>query len=528
MVTQRPERSGRPTRPRWSIGAAVAAGVVLALLLALFLSPEAFWSGGVGVLRGTRRAFAEVPGLGGLSWDSLGLFVALFPLIASVAGPSRPGIVLGALGLAGIATVNDSRFLAASWSLLAFACTLREGPERWRWTGAVAATLLAGAGLSPLFVQGMSRTLATPVGHGGVLDIAGIGLVRHFLVVRFGGWLVDLVAAPPVLLCAASVCLAATAVRGCGPIAIAAGPLLLLKLLPLVQLTVREGPTRASALVIPGTLLVAWAGLRLPPRPAREGLLGIGGAFVLLASRMLVEAAVWTVAWAIAASEGPRGERGMLVLAAAASVPMLAAYGTGPANAVRLLSCLILAVGVLGACREGTSRVGPASVVLGIATLLLSLPPLGARFWPLWTGKLRPTLPIGQAPWLLVLAGAALGLLVGVVPRTWRIEGRLAGLERKGLTQFRRLVSPAVDTVAVIWVALERFGWQGLTLWLPRRALAALSITVAWFHSVVLPALSRIPLHVMSLVRIVTAHPLSSMRWLSLLVGLLLVAAWLL
>lgn len=521
--------------PRGRVWAWVAAGVALLLLAlqaSLLLSPQSLWTVGSGVLRGTRRAFALASGDGFVaSWDSLGLLAALCIAVTTAAGRASARSALGVAAVAGLATLNVSMLVAGAWSLVAIACTVVPGGRsRARWSAGVAAVLSAGVGLSVLAVQAVPRVLHSPTGHGGALDASGISLIRHILTGSVRGVPIHLVAAPPLLILLASVFLGAGSSRGMMPIAVGAGPLLLLKLYPLIELATRSGAVAEAALMIPGILVGAWGGFTRVSSSRRQGLAACGGTLALLAARLPAEAVVWAVAWVCIARDTRHGLIGAVMPGALTSWLSLAAYAGADPGSYRFAACMVLAAGSTLALDRPVrgARWIPGFVLTGLLALTL-VPPIAPRFWLAWSGKLRPVLPSTWGPWVAVTAG----IVTAAVMRSYgasRLEGlrdRVGRITHLAQEAFRRWASPSVDVVAVVWVALERFGWQGVTLWLPRRVLSFLGVVVSWFQTAVLPVIGRMPLHLMGLVRSGGNLFASAPGWFALAVAAVLSLAWL-
>ena len=519
-------------RSPWAFVALLSVLALILLQVRLLRSPEAMWTGGTGVLRGTRRGFALFSEAGAVaSWDSLGLFVAVVAALLTAAVGSSARATLALAGLVALATLNDSRLLAVAWSVVAFSCTIVvDHTRRVRWSAGVASVVAAGVGLSVLVVREVPGVLHAPAGYGGALDGAGIGMIRHILTGSFAGHPVELIAAPAVLVVVAAGCVAAGAMDKVAAISVAAGPVLLLKLYPLIELAAREGSTTYAALVVPGAILVAWAGLRHPPRPFREGLVASGGAMVLLGTRLPLEAVIWAATWAAVSAERSRAFLGPQTLGLVASCLVLVGFAAANTQPLASVLCSVMAAGLVLAGDRPIrgERWLTGLAVCGVLTALL-IPPISAQFWRVWTGKLRPTLPGSLAPWLTVAGGCAVGVGLCTVGHRWRLSSRdrLARVQARTASWAYRWISPGVDTMAVVWVAVERFGWQGISLWLPRRALVAYAIGVSWFQTVVVPVLSRLPFHLLVPIRWGIARFTESPRWFVLAMAVLLAVAWL-
>ncbi|MBN1424185.1 hypothetical protein JXA88_06490 [Candidatus Fermentibacteria bacterium] len=519
-------------RPRWAHPALlIAAALVAAMQVHLLVSPEALWTGGLGILRGTRRGFETAFGDGAIgSWDSLGLLMALWILLVTARAASSSLMpVLGVTGFIGLVTLNGIGLLAAAWSLVVMACTLSGTPLRWRWSAAAASVLLAGVGMAALAVAGFPTMLHAPEGFGGALDGDGIGLIRHMLTGRLSGWQGNLVVALPLLLLLSAVCVAAGMSRDLAVVGAAAGPMLLLKLYPLMELALREGPLASVALQASGAALVAWAGFGRVSRPARQGFVCVGGAAALLGARLPVEGVAWAMAWSCVAAPGGRALLGPLVPAVAISGCALANYAAGDAGAFRFTVCLIMAVGVVVAAGTPARRSRwLTGFVACVALALVMIPPVASPFWQWWTGKLRPIVPGSLAPWMVVAAGYGAGFIMRRAAKDMldRIQTRLMGIRARLAYHITAWTTPVVDTVAVLWVAAERFGWQGLTLWLPRRAAGFGAIAVAWFHLVVVPGVGRIPLHGVALIAWCAAQVTRTPGAVVLVIAAVLGLAW--
>ncbi|MCU0612623.1 MAG: hypothetical protein MUE60_12655, partial [Candidatus Eisenbacteria bacterium] len=141
----------------------------------------------------------------------------------------------------------------------------------------------------------------------------------------------------------------------------------------------------------------------------------------------------------------------------------------------------------------------------------------------------RYGVPGGPRAWGLLAGGIGAGVVLWWAARSPldRFRARVdavGGLIRDTAVAW---TSPSVDTAAVLWVAVERFGWQGMTLWLPRRLLAVHAMGIAWFQDVVVPALGRIPLHALLLARWCAGRLASSPGMQVAVIVAVLALAWL-
>jgi hypothetical protein len=136
---------------------------------------------------------------------------------------------------------------------------------------------------------------------------------------------------------------------------------------------------------------------------------------------------------------------------------------------------------------------------------------------------------ISAAPWMGVTIAVVLGLLVQWKGRRLLLKGvtgqidRLA--ERAGLT-VSLWVSPLIDTLSVIWIATERFLWQGLTLWLPRRVLLWAGMHVDWLQRVPLPSIRHVPLAFVSVGAGFLHRVVAAPRTVIVLLAVFVVAMW--
>jgi len=534
-------------RPKFlRVSVFTVAVLMIYLGVALMYDSSHVWSEGVGIFRGTRRGFSSLPYFADLgTWDSFGLFLCtgLFILIGTARKVSTVGkpTAVALLAFVGIVFFNDVRLVAASWSLMAAVAVWTSVEDssihRGSWVAAAMTTVCVGVLFSTGMIQGeFSHYLIGSSGGGGILDMDGLARIRHaYLVLPFGGKQ-HLSMCLPIALSLAS--LSAVLMFPCSrpmltSIGAAAGPALMMKLFPLAELGIKDGSGFGIVSAVLGLLLLVLIGFRHPSVSRRMAVVCTGGALALLGAKMPGRAAIWVLLFAPMSWSEDRIGVLPLVVTAFGAVFLLSPLHSW----ISYFGPWVLAIGIAAAFGVGVSlpkmnrdiRWLSMELIRATFVVLFLIPPISALFWPAWTGKFRMELPISATPWLT----SGLALVAGIAVSSWGfalVLGRtMVHLERaeEKLRDFSiSWIAPLFDTVAVVWVALERFGLQGFTLWLPRRFVQWGGIHISWLETVTLRHIRFVPEQIVELGARTVERLFSSPRNVVLFLGVFLVVGW--
>ena len=517
-------------RPRlWRLSLFGSSGVLFLLGFRVAGDSGSAWAGGTGILRGIRMGFGGFPGCGEIAaWEPLGLlFGSLFlaTLACMPRGESPPRHVLvGILSFLGVLLANSVNGILVCWSLLAGLAMWSSADERTmrlpRWLSPGVAALCVGLVFCAVAAYVELDRLFGAHGMVGLFDMGGLARIRHLRLSTPLSNGLHLVSILPLILAGASVS-AASMYELSGPFlhmtGSVVGTALVLKVYPLAELGIRDGSGYGVGLVLAGVLVMIWAGFRTAPASRKLSLICCGGATALLGAKMLIGAVAWVLLWAPVIATGARKLDRASVIAVAGSVVLLAPLwqwvGRHGPFLTAFSALAIVAVGVAVPMANPKNWWQRGSVC-GIIPLILNLPPVCFSFWPFWTGKIRITATTGVTPWIATTLAIILGIVVQLKGQRFLLSSITSQIDRFAesvKTMVLVSIGPFIDTMSVIWLAAERFLWQGLTLWLPRRVLRWVAIQVDWLQRVPLSSLRRIPLGIIaiggSVAHVLTASP---------------------
>ena len=370
------------------------------------------------------------------------------------------------------------------------------------------------------------------------MTIDGLVRIRHaHLVLPFGSKL-HLSTGLPIVLFLASLS-AVLMFPGSRPmltsIGAAAGPALMIKLFPLAELGIKDGLGLGAISAVLGLLLVVLIGFRHPSVSRRMAVICTGGALALLGAKMPGRAAIWVLLFVpVSWSEDRVGISPSMVVAVGSVFllsPLHSWIGHFGSWALVTGVAAAFAVGISLPKMNRDAHWLSIELLRAAVVVLFLVPPISAWFWPVWTGKIRMELPNSGTPWI----AAGLALVAGMAVSSWgfaRVLGRtMVYLEtaEERLKDFSvSWIAPLFDTVAVVWVALERFGLQGFTLWLPRRFVQWGGIHASWLETVTLRHIRFIPEQIVELGARTLERLFSSPGNVVLFLGAFLVFAWIL
>jgi hypothetical protein len=132
-------------------------------------------------------------------------------------------------------------------------------------------------------------------------------------------------------------------------------------------------------------------------------------------------------------------------------------------------------------------------------------------------------------PWIAATLAVLLGVVLQWGGRRLLLKNATSQLDRlaeRATSMVTVWFGPFIDTMSVLWIAAERFLWQGLTLWLPRRMLQWVGIHVDWLQRVPLPSLCRAPLDIVTMGGAITRALTASPRMVVVLLVVFLMVVW--
>ncbi len=531
----------------------VVAASLLFLEIVLVSDASSAWIGGSGTLRGIWRGFTpQVRGNHWGTWNSfsilLGLGCFLLLSIAPEGRRRRRSTSVAILGILGLMLCNSVELLLLSWSLVCAAgLASAMDPVNCSAAGSrgqvgVCSKEAVAAGISvfsvgilcaALAAQGGFGELYGVAGHGGAMDVDGLSQIRHATLSIIGFGHVSLSVLFPVLIALAVFSVALMPVgtinHACGLGAVA-GPLFLLKIYPLAELGMRGGS--ALLLTLFGLTGMAWAGFRNPDAPSRHMLILSGGTLALLGAKLPAGALMWALLWMPTVFFRQFASNGVTILVLIGSFLLLTPYSSlmqthGPWTWMGSLLG-VFSVGVSMAWNRSGKNNWRLWAGTGIILLLVVCSFLLSSM-PFWTPKTHYSFPRSPVPWLVTGAVLLLGfmlrnVLFSMIPQL--SGGYLCTMEER----FNRVISswvvPVADVVAVIWVALERFAWQGITLFGPRRALVGMATYIAWIERIVLTHIRLIPAQLVDVAGSFSRRAAGSPAVVATVTGLLIAAAW--
>lgn len=247
---------------------------------------------------------------------------------------------------------------------------------------------------------------------------------------------------------------------------------------------------------------------------------------------MPIGAVVWILLWAPVIATGSARLDRASVIAVAGSILVLAHFWQWMIRHDPFLAAFgalaTIAVGLAVPTMNG-ARWWSRGSLCGIVPLILHLPPFSFSFWPFWTGKIRITAITSVTPWIATILAVLLGIAL-----QWRgrrlllksVTGQLDLLAERATSTVMLWIGPFIDTIAVLWIAAERFLWQGLTLWLPRRILQWVGIYVDWLQRAPLPSLRHVPLDIMVMGGAIVRGLTGSSRAIVVLLAAFLIVVW--
>jgi len=345
----------------------------------------------------------------------------------------------------------------------------------------------------------------SPKGYGGVLDQSALAVLRHasFSVLRIISIKYSIIA--PILMSGTLVAFSniieksSLSVRGaCAVIAL----ILAIKMFPVLELGLRYGD--GLLLILTGFLIVIWAVLAGDESNINAKTVSLGGMLILIGSKSPVGAVLWAILWlkgfrTFSVSRFPGliiSLFGLVILYT--QVFERISFESGIMTGI--FSITAVAIGITRARlfeNRDYSYAGPYTIAIPLFILASKV----IHEWPLWGDKLEISFHFFIRSASITLSSMIVGwILIRYFKGILRdVSEQTVGVGTRAVWSAAvRWIIPLVDIVAVIWVAMERFLWQGLTLFGPRRVLYHISDIIGWFDSRILNAIRLIPIQLVN------------------------------
>lgn len=509
-------------RPVRRVFHAVSISCIIVLLLDLAVHTGNEWYGGSGILRGIPRIFALriMDSESIVSWTALELLLLLGIFCSQLGTKNKTKAALidhvTYVVLVVLALANTLWLVSISFSVLLVTglYTTISGRRDLHLAGRGIAAYLAvfifallGFGVisGSIGVNQGYGAIFSPEGYGGVLDQNALAVIRHatFSFLRIIS--VKYIMVAPILM-GGTLITFSRVLKGsnlsirtvCTIVAILLG----IKLFPMLELGLRYAD--GLLLILFGFATMWWSVLSGDVGNENAETVALGGALLLIGAKSPVGAVLWVLAWlpGFLRHESLRFP-GMILTLLTLVILNFQFFERIPLNSGFLMGISGIASVAIGITVARLYRCRRCYADGVIPFFILSLMIISSSFqhWRLWGEKIEisfRSFPLSAIivisslmfGWMLscyfrnVLKGFAEQTIVVVTKAVWRV--------------LEQWFIPLVDITAVIWVALERFLWQGITLFGPRRILYHISEIIGWFDSKIMKSMRSIPDHIVN------------------------------